>query len=137
MNSSVLGKTIENLRKKINFRLFNNAKDYVKYISKSNFVSQKIFNKNFVVIHEIKPVLVLNKPIYVGFSILDLSKLLMYEFHYKYIIRKHYPNLLFADTDSLDYEIKTEDVYEDFYIFVIIHKIRMFLILLIKKVLAK
>ena len=60
-----------------------NAKDYVKCISKPSFVSQKIFTKNFVAIHEIKPYLTLNNPIYVGFSILDLSKLLMYEFYYK------------------------------------------------------
>ena len=79
-----------------------------------NFVSQKIFSKNFVAIHEIKPVLILNKPIYVGFSILDLSKLLMYEFHYKYIKSKFDANLLFTDTDSLVYEIKTEDVMKVF-----------------------
>ena len=84
MNNSVFGKTMENLRKRINVRLVNNAKDYVRYISKPSFVSQKIFNKNFVAIHEIKPVLTHNKPIYVGFSIFDLSKYLMYEFHYKY-----------------------------------------------------
>ena len=88
MNNSVLGKTIENLRKIINVKLVNNAKDYVKCISKSSFVSKKIFSKCFVAIHEIKPVLTLNKPVYVGFSILDLSKLLMYKFHYKYIESK-------------------------------------------------
>ena len=85
MNDSVFGKTAENLRKRIGVKLFNNAKDYVRCIRKPSFVSQKIFSKNFVAIHEIKPVLALNKPIYVGFSILDLSKLLMYEVHYKYI----------------------------------------------------
>ena len=74
-----------------------------------------MFSKNFVAIHKIKPVLALNKPIYVEFSILDLSKLLMYEFHYKYIKSKFDAELLFTDTDSLVYEIKTEDVYEDFY----------------------
>ena len=79
-----------------------------------DFVSQKIFSKNFVAIHEIKPVLILNKPIYVGFSILDLSKLLMYEFYYKYIKSKFDANLLFTDTDSLVYEIKTEDVMKVF-----------------------
>ena len=57
----------------------------------------------------------LNKPIYVGFSILDLSKLLIYEFHYKYIKSKSDTNLLFTDTDSLVYEIKTEDVFENVY----------------------
>ena len=72
-----------NLRKRINVELINNAKDYVKCISRPNFISQKIFSKNFVAIHKIKSVLILNKPIYAGFSILDLSKLLMYEFHYK------------------------------------------------------
>ena len=61
-------------------KLVNNAKDYTKCINKPSFVSQKIFSKNFAAIHEIKPVLTFNKPIYVGFSILDLSKLFMHEF---------------------------------------------------------
>ena len=95
--------------------MINNAKDYVKCISKPSFISQKIFRKNFIAIHKIKPVLILNKPIYVGFSILDLTKLLMYEFHYKCIKSKFDAKLLFTDTDSLVYEVKTEDVYEDFY----------------------
>ena len=115
MNNSVFAKTMENLRKQMSVKLVNNANDYVKCIIKPSFVSQKIFSKNFVAIHEIKPVLILNKPIYVGYSILDLSKLLMYEFHYKYIKSKFDAKLLFTDTDSIVYEIKTEDVYEDFY----------------------
>ena len=72
------------------------------------------FTKSFVGIHKIKPELTLNKPNYVGFSILDLTKLLMYEFHYKYAKSKFDAKLLFTGTDSLVYEIKTEDVYEDF-----------------------
>ena len=80
MNNSVFGKTMENQRKRIKARLVNNAKDYVRHVSKPSFVPQKIFNKNFVAIHVIKRVLTLNKPVYVGFSILDLSKLLMYKF---------------------------------------------------------
>ena len=115
MKNSVFGKTIENLRKRISVKLVNSAKDYVKCISKPSFVSQKISSKNFVTFHERKPVLILNKPIYVGFSILDLSKLLMYEFHYKCIKSKFGAKLLFTDTDSLVDEIKTEDAYEDFY----------------------
>ena len=115
MKNSMFGKTIENLRKRISVKLVNNAKDYVKCMSKPSFVSQKISSKNFVTFHERKPVLILNKPIYVGFSILDLSTLLMYEFHYKCIKIKFDAKLLFTDTDSLVYEIKTEETYEDFY----------------------
>ena len=111
MNNSVLGKTVENLRKRISVKLVINSKDYVRCISKPSFISQKIFNKNFVAIHQIKQVLTL----YVGFSILNLSKFLMYEFHYKYIKSKFDAKLLFTDTDSLVYEVKTKDVYEDFY----------------------
>ena len=115
MNNSVFSKTMENLRKRISVKLVNNAKDYVKSISKSSLVSQKIFRKKFVAIHEIKQVLTLNKPVYVGFSILDLSKLLMCDFHDKYNKSKFDAKLSFTDTDSSVYEMKTEDVYEDFY----------------------
>ena len=72
---------MENLRKKRNVRLVNNTGDYKKYVRKPSFVSQKIFIKNFVAICEIEPVLTLHKPIYVGFSILDLNKYLIYVFH--------------------------------------------------------
>ena len=106
---------MENLRKIINVELINNAKDYIRWVSKPSFISQKTFSKNFVAVHKIKPVLTLNKPNYVGFSILDLNKLLMLGFHYKYVKNKFNAKLLFTDTDSLVYEIKTEDVYEDFY----------------------
>ena len=71
MNNTVFSKKLENLRNIIIITLINNAKDYIRYIIKPSFVLQKIFSKNFVAIHEIKLVLTLNKPIYVGFSILD------------------------------------------------------------------
>ena len=107
MNNSAFGKTMENFRKRISVKLVSNSKDYVRFISKPSFVSQKMFSKNFVAIHDIKPVLTLNKLVYVGFNILDLSKLLMYEFHYKYVKSKFDTKLLF--TESLVDEIKTED----------------------------
>ena len=96
MNNSVFGKTMENLRKRISVKLIK-------------------FSKNFVAMHEIKPILILNKPMYVGFGILDLSKYFMDAFHYKYIKNKFDTKLLFTDTDSLVYEIKTEGFYEDLY----------------------
>ena len=114
MNNNTFGKAMKNLRKKMNIRIVNNAGGYKKYVTKPSFVSQKKFSKNFVAIHEIKPILTLDKPICVGFSILHLSKLLMYEFHYQYIKGKFSANLLFTDTDSLVYEIKANDVYEGF-----------------------
>ena len=102
MDDSTFSKAMENLRKTVN-------------VTRPIFVSQKIFNKRFVATHEIKPVLTLDKPIYVGFSILDLSKYLMYQFHYKYMKRKNDAKWLFTDTDSPAYEIETNDAYEDFH----------------------
>ena len=58
--------------------------------------------------------LMLNKPIYVGFTVLDLSKWKMYDFHYNFI-KKNFDAELFTDTDSLTYEIKSENVYEEFF----------------------
>ena len=111
MINSVYGKTIENLTK----RLVNNEKDFLKYTSRPTHITHKIFGKNHGAIHEIKPVLMLNKPIYVGFTILELSKWLMYDFHYNFI-KKHFDTkLLFTDTDSLAYEIKSEDVGKEFF----------------------
>ena len=103
---------MENIRKRINVKLINNSKGYARYVSKPNFFSQKIFRKNFVAIHQIKSVLTLDKPSYVGFSVLELSKLLMYKFHYEYVKNKFDAKLLFTDTDSLVYEIKGEYVHE-------------------------
>ena len=74
MINSVYGKTMENLRKRINVRLVNNEKDFLKYTSRPTHITHKIFGKNYAVIHEIRPVLTLNKPIYVGFTVLELSK---------------------------------------------------------------
>ena len=89
MVNCIFGKSIQNIRKRINVELINNKKTYQKYVNKPNFVSQKILDKNFVDVQCKKTVLTLNKPIYVGFCILELSKLLMYQFHYDYIVVIH------------------------------------------------
>ena len=115
MINSVYGKTMENLRKRINVRLVNNKKDFLKYTSKPTYITHKIFGEDYAAIHEIKPVLILNKPIYVGFTVLELSKWLMYDFHYNFIKKNFNAELLFTDTDSLTYEIKSENVYEEFF----------------------
>ena len=89
MINSVYDRTMENLRKRINVRLVNYEKDFLKYISRQTHVTHKIFDKNFAAIHEIKSILMLNKPIYVGFTVLESSKWLMYDFHYNFI-KKHF-----------------------------------------------
>ena len=117
MNNSVFGKTMENLRKRVDIRLVTNEKKLLKLTSKPTYVSSKLFKENLVAVHKIKEALTLNRPAYVGMCILDLSKTLMYEFHYNYIKEKYgdRAKLLFTDMDSLTYEIETEDVYQDFW----------------------
>ena len=141
MINSVYGKTMENLRKRINVRLVNNKKDFLKYTSRLTHITHKIFDKSYTAVREIKPVLTLNKPIYVGYAVLELSKWLMYDFYYDFL-KKIDAELLFNETDSLTYEIKSEDVYESLsasicLISVTIQKIQNFLIRLIKKLLVK
>ena len=117
MHNSVFGKTMENIRKRVDVRLVTNEKKLLKYTSKPTYVSSKIFNDNLVAVHKIKETLTLNRPAYVGMCILDLRKTLMYDFHYNYI-KKNYENkgkLLFTDPDNLTYEIEAEDVYQDFW----------------------
>ena len=117
MNNSVFGKTIENLHNRVDVRLVTNEKKLDKLTSKPTYVISKIFNENLMAVHKVKETLTLNRPAYVGMCILDLSKMLMYDFHYNYI-KKKYSNrarLLFTDTDSLTYEIEAEDVYKDFW----------------------
>ena len=113
--NSVYGKTMENLRKRINVRFVNNKKYLLKCTSRPTYVTHKLFKKNFAAIHEIKSLLVLNKPIYVGFTVLNLCKWLMYDFRYNFIKKNSSAKLLFTDTDSLTYEIKSENVYKEFY----------------------
>ena len=104
-----------------------------------------VYGKTFAAIHEIKQGLILNKPIYVGFTVLELSKWLMYDFHYNFIKNNFDAELLFTDTDSLTYEIKSEDVYEEFFKHTDLFDFSnypkdskfFFLVRLIKKLLAK
>ena len=115
MINSAYGKTMENLRKRINVRLVSNARDFLKYTSRPTYITHKMFDEDYAGIHEIKPILMLNKPIYVGFTTLDLNKWKMYDFHYNFIKNNFDAELLITDTDSLIYEIKSEYVYKEFF----------------------
>ena len=97
--------------KRINVRLMNNEREFLKHVSRPTCITYKIFGRNFAAIHEIRPVLTLNKPIYVGFNVLESSKWLMYDFQYNFIKRNFNFELLFTDTDSLCYHFAC-DVYE-------------------------
>ena len=115
MNNSVFGETMENLRNRIDVRPVASEDKARKLFEKPNYESRTIFSNNLIAGHMKKTKLKLNKPIYIGMSILDLSKTLMYGFHYNYI-KPNYDNkakLLFTDTDSLAYEIETKDFYKD------------------------
>jgi len=115
MNNSVFGKTMENIRNRVNIRLVNNQESLKKRAAKPNFDHCTVFGEDLVAVHMKKTELVFNKPVYRGMSIHELSKTLMYDFHYKYIEKKFSSkaNLLCTDTGSLCYEIETENFFKD------------------------
>ena len=87
MNNAVFGKPLENLRKRINLKSTSNEDIYTKHASRASFISGKMFNENLFAINRIKEELVLNRPIYVGMAILDLSKPFMSDLHYNYMLK--------------------------------------------------
>ncbi len=115
MNNSVFGKTMENVRNRVDVKLVTDKKSLNKLVKKANYKRISEFHENLVAVHMERATVKLNKPIYLGMSILDISKTLMYQFHYEYVKPKwgDKAKLLFTDTDSLCYEIETDDVYED------------------------
>lgn len=115
MNNSVFGKTMENIENRVDVRLVTNESEAIKLGSMPNYKRRTLFDENLIAVHTKKTKLVYNKPIYLGMCILDLSKTLMYDFHYNYIKNKYgdRAKLLFTDADSLAYEIKTDDFYSD------------------------
>ena len=115
MNNSIFGKTMENVRGRVDLELVHTATRMRRISSKPSFHKMHIFNPDLVAAQCLKTTIKLNKPIYVGFSILDLSKTLMYDFHYGHIKELYgdAARLCFTDTDSLLYSIKTDDIYKD------------------------
>ena len=115
MNNSVFGKTIENIRNRVDIKLVTTPKQAEKYIYRSNYTGRTTFSDDLVAIHMGKTSIYMNKPKYLGMCILGISKTLMYEFHYEFVKARwgDKAKLLFTDTDSLMYEIETEDFYKD------------------------
>ena len=115
LNNSMFGKSIEQLRNRSDIRLVSGEAQAERFIARPSFDCFRIINEDITMIKLTKTKIHWNKPSYLGFCVLELSKLLMYKFHYEHIIPKYGRNakLLFTDTDSLCYEICTDDVYSD------------------------
>ena len=115
MNNAVFGKTTENVRKYRNIKLVTNNKKRCKLASKPNYHTTKWFSKRFLATEMKKVKVKMNKPIYLGFSILEVSKRLIYEFWYGYMNPEYGEKgrLCYTDVDSFIIHIKTEDFYED------------------------
>ena len=115
MNNAVFGKTMENIRNRVNVKLVDAGEQFKKLAAKPNYDGRIILDENLVSVHMKKTSLTMDKPVYLGMCILDLSKIIMYDFHYNYIKPKYgnKAKLLFTDTDSFLYEIETEDFYKD------------------------
>ena len=121
LNNAVYGKAMEDLRKKIKIRVVKNSQDSIKYTSRPTCVNWKVFGNNLAAIHKKKISLTSNKPIYVRFTVLEISKWEMHNFHYNFMIRKFNTRLLFTDTDSACSEIhgkkNTPKIYKYKYLF--------------------
>ena len=117
MNNSVFGKTMENVRNRRNFQLVSDSRTLSRIVRKPSFERCQIINSDLVLTLSLRQRIKLFKPIFVGFTILDNSKQLMYEFHYD-VVKERYgqrAQLCFTDTDSLLYLITTPDIYSDMY----------------------
>ena len=112
MNNSVYGKTMENVRSRINFRLITTEDEALRVKNLKHFT---IFNDNLVGLHINKLKVKLNKPIYLGQCILDQSKITMADFHYNFMLKnieRRNINLMMTDTDSFLYNIENQDIYK-------------------------
>ena len=115
MNNAVFGKTMENVRKHRDIKLVKSDKKRNKLVSEPSFHTMKLIDNNLAIIEMMKVKVKMNKPIYLGLSILDISKITMYEFWYDYVKIKYEDKarLCYMDTDSFVVNIKTKDFYKD------------------------
>ena len=115
MNNSVFGKTMENIRNHKDMKLVTSDKKYLKYVMKPNSKDGHPFSKHLFAVEMEITEITMNKPVHLGQAILDLSKTLMDEFHYDYMVPKYGSKvkLCYMDTDSFVYKTETEDFYRD------------------------
>ncbi|GBM40973.1 hypothetical protein AVEN_250299-1 [Araneus ventricosus] len=115
MNNSIFGKTMESIRRRANIRICCNEKKAEKLTAQSNFVDRTLFSENLAAFEMRKAILPFNNPITIEMAILDVSKILMYDFHCNFMKSKYKNNLklLYTDTDSLIYDVETEDIFVD------------------------
>ena len=115
MNNVVFGKTMENVRKHIDIKLVTIDKKRNQLVSEPNYHTTKWFSEKLLAIEMKKTKVKMNKPVYLGLSILEISKILMYEFWFDYIKPKYGDKikLFYMDTDNFIMHIKTEDFYKD------------------------
>ena len=114
MDNSVFGKTMENVRNRVSIELVKDAERAAKLVNKPNFEELKIFDEFLIAVKMRKTKVWMNKPVYVGMSILDLSKTLMFSFQYEYVKKKwEKAEVLYSDTDSLVLKIETDDFFAD------------------------
>ena len=113
LNNAAYGKTIKNMRKRIKIRIIENEKDLTKHIARPTYINYDYYGKRLIVIHDEKEQLTLNKHVYVGNAVLELSKLDVYKFNYNFMKNEvSIFTLLYAETDSFIYEIIGEDFYK-------------------------
>ena len=117
MVNAVYGKTIECLANRVNVKICRTKEELLQAVSKKTYKSQVIINNEMVIVTMRKPVVYYNTPYYIGFSVLDISKFIMYQYYYK-VLRQYYKNykqlqLLYSDTDSFILKIKTNDLIHD------------------------
>ena len=114
MNNAFYGKTMENIRGRVNVKMLKTQEEARKMFSKPTYKDHVVFNNDLIAVLNNVPSVKFDKPIYLGMCILDYSKLLMYQFYYERI-NKLWPNnqIIGYDTDSFYLNIETEDVYKD------------------------
>lgn len=113
--NSLYGKTLENVRNRLNLKMVCDPKKFEKLVAKTEFENAIVYDESLVAVQLSKTKVLFDKPIYIGFTVLELSKTLMYSFHYDVMKTKYHDKIAicYMDTDSFFYKIFTQDLYDD------------------------